>query len=279
MNKKTIIISAAVLAVILSLVIGYRTVSARKQPADSGAAAKTSVKVGCLTPFEPMLQYVKERMRDRGYDMEVVLFDANNLPAVALKDGDLDGLFHNHRPWIITFNKENNADLYMLEPYVTYGRVALYSTKHKSLEEIPDNAQIAIPGDPTNVERSLLMLQDMGFLTLGEKSGTFYSLLDIESNPKNIRLIETEISQTARTLPDVDGAICYGQRVQQAGYDANAFLYDDPEAANYQTGLVVRLEDIDQEWAKAFLDITRTEAFEKWFNDYYDGTYLYFGSR
>lgn len=276
MNKKNGIILIAVLAVILSVVVGYRAMSVRERLTDTGSGGKTSVKVGCLTPFEPMLQYVKGYMEDNGYDFEVVLFDANNLPAVALKDGDLDGLFHNHLPWIETFNKENGSDLRMAEPYVTYGRVALYSTKHKSLEEIPDNAQIAIPGDPSNIERSLIMLRDMGFLTLGEKSGAFYSLLDIEANPKNIRIIETEISQTARTLVDVDAAICYGQRVHQAGYDANVFLYDDPSAPSYPTGLVVRAEDIGQDWVRVFLDCTRTEDFKKWFNEYYAGTYLLF---
>lgn len=276
MNKKNGVILAAVLASILIAVVGYRTMFAPERQAGTEAGGKTSVKVGCLSPFEPMLQQVKECMQGKGYDFEVVLFDANNLPAVALKDGDLDGLFHNHLPWIKTFNKENESNLQMAEPYITYGRVALYSTKHKTLEEIPDNAQIAIPGDPSNIERSLLMLQGMGFVTLGEKTGAFYTLLDIESNPKNIQIIETEISQTARTLVDVDAAICYGQRVQQAGYDAGVFLYDDPAASSYPTGLVVRAEDIDQEWVAAFLDCTRTDEFKQWFNEYYAGTYLLF---
>lgn len=270
-----IIAIAVILAAVIFLVSG-RGRPMRDRQSDMDADRKNGIKVGCLTPFEPMLQRVKEHMQGEGYDFEVVLFDANNLPAIALKDGDLDGLFHNHLLWIITFNKENGSNLQMVEPYVTYGRVALYSTKHKSLKDIPDRAQIAIPGDPSNVERSLLMLRDMGFLVLREKSGKFYTLLDIADNPKNLQIIETEISQTARTLVDVDAAICYGQRVRQAGYDANVFLYDDPSAIDYPTGLVVRVEDAEKEWVKAFLRYTKTEEFKQWFNDYYSGTYLLF---
>lgn len=276
MKKISVIIAIAVILSMALYFVSGRVVPTQDRQTGKDADGKSRVRVGCLTPFEPMLQHVKKHMQNEGYDFEVVLFDANNLPAVALKDGDLDGLFHNHLPWIITFNKENGSNLQMVEPFVTYGRVALYSTKHKTLEEIPDKAQIAIPGDPSNVERSLLMLKDMGFLTLGEKSGSFYTILDVTENPKNIRIIETEISQTARTLVDVDAAICYGQRVQQAGYDANVFLYDDPAAGDYPTGLVVRSDDTEMEWVKAFLSYTKTEEFKQWFNDYYSGTYLLF---
>ncbi len=103
-------------------------------------SAKKDLKIGCLAYSEPIIQWVKEGLAPLGYKVEVVLFDANQLPATALKDGSIDGIIANHKPWIDTFSKQNNARLEMAKPYLFYSFFALYSTRHKKLEEIPQDA-------------------------------------------------------------------------------------------------------------------------------------------
>src|SRR5699024_5833 len=96
---------------------------------------KKEIKLGCLAYTEPVLQWIKEGLEPLGYNVEINMFDGNQLTATALKDGDLDGILANHKPWIETFNKENNSDLEMVEPYYFYTFFAIYSTKHNTLDE------------------------------------------------------------------------------------------------------------------------------------------------
>lgn len=199
------------------------------------------------------------------------MFDANNMPAIATKDGDLDGFIHNHLPWLNTFNKEKNSNLVILEPYLFYYRTALYSTKHKSLKEISDGAIIAIPNDPANLQNSLLFLQKLGLLTLGEKKDKFYTILDIKDNPKNIKLIETEISTTVRSITDADAVICSSVRVKDAGIDPKSFLAEDTTTANFPVGLTVDAKNAKEAWVKDAMEIIKSDAMRKSFNDLYEG--------
>jgi D-methionine transport system substrate-binding protein len=241
------------------------------------APEKKDIKLGCLAYSEPVLQWIKEGLAPLGYKVEVIMFDANQLPATALKDGSLDGIFANHRPWIQTFNKQNNCDLEMVEPYYFYSFFAIYSTKCKTLDEIPQNAKIAVPGDPTNLSRSMIILNLAGLITLNEKTGPFHTTLDIKDNPKNIKLIETEITQTARSILDVDAIISPAYYVGETGkVDPKAYLFEDPQNKDYPLGLIVKRENLDAEWAREAMKILKSDEYRKKFNDNYKGKYVLF---
>jgi D-methionine transport system substrate-binding protein len=245
--------------------------------AASAPADRKNLKLGCLAYSEPLLQWIKEGLAPLGYKVEVVMFDANQLPATALKDGSIDGIIANHRPCILTFNKQNNANLEMVKPYHFYSFFAIYSTKHKKLNDIPKNAQLAVPGDPTNLSRSLLILQKAGLMALGEKTGPFYTVLDIKDNPRKIKLIETEITQTARSIEDVDAIISPAFYVAATGkVDPRDFLFEDPQNKEFPLGLIVRSEDLDSPWAKEAVKTLRSEKYRAKFNEQYKGKYVLF---
>lgn len=240
----------------------------------SPTAEKKSLKLGCLAYSEPMLQWIKEGLVPMGYNIEIIMFDANQLPAMALKDGSVDGIIANHKPWMLTFNKENKANLEMVEPYYFYSFFAIYSVKYKKLEQIPQNARFTIPGDPTNLSRSLIILKEAGLITLKEKTGPFYTVLDIKDNPKNIKLIEAEITQTARSIQDVDAIVATAYFIAEtAKADPKVFLFEDPQNKDYPLGLIVRNEDLNSAWAKEAVKTLRSEKNRARFNEQYKGKY------
>jgi len=240
----------------------------------SPTSEKKNLKLGCMLWSEPMLQWIKEGLTPLGYNVEILMFDANQLPAVALNDGSIDGIIQNHKPWIITFNKENKANLEMVQPYYFHSFFAIYSAKYKKLEEIPQNAQFTIPGDPTNLSRSLIILREAGLITLKEKTGPFYTLLDIKDNPKNLKFIEAEITQTARSIQDVDAIVATAYFMSEtAKADPKVFLFEDPQNKDYPLGLVVRHEDVNSAWAKEAMKILRSEKNRARFNEEYKGKY------
>lgn len=261
-----------ILAICVALICVFSACSKSEQAKDD-----KHLKLGCLAYSEPMVQWIKESLEPLGYTTEVVMFDANQLPATALKDGSLDGIIANHRPWILTFNRENNCNLDMVKPYYFHSFFAIYSARYNSLEELPQDSKIAVPGDPTNMSRSLIILQEAGLITLKEKSDIFYTVMDIDDNSKNIAIIETEITQTVRSISDVDAIISTAYFVSEAAkMDPRKFLFEDPQNKDYALGLIVRSEDLESEWAKAAMKSLFSEKYRKKFEEYYKGKYTLF---
>jgi D-methionine transport system substrate-binding protein len=258
------------LAIILSLSLAACS--------DKGATQKQNkvIKLGTLSTIEPLITALKDELVAKGYKVEVVMFDANNMPAIATKDGDIDGFVHNHLPWIETFNKENNSHLTMVKPYLCYYRTAVYSLKHKSLDQLPNGAQIAVPNDPSNLERSLLTLQDLKLLTLKPKTSKFYTPLDIKENPKQIKLIETEISTTARSINDADAVICPATRIKAAGIDPNSFLAEDNTTKDYPVGLTVDAKSVEEPWVKDAMKILASDEMRAKLEKIFSGTLVFY---
>ena len=258
--------------VVIFLVVAFvlTMVGCSKSP----TGEKKNLKLGCTPTMEPMLQWIKEGLAPQGYNVEIVMFDANQLPAVALKDGSIDGIIQNHRPWMLTFNKENNANLEMVKPYYFHSFYAIYSAKYKKLDQIPQNAKFTIPNDPTNLSRGLIILKEAGLVALKEKTGSFYTLLDIKDNPKNLSFVEAEIMQTARSIQDVDAVIATAYfMAETAKADPKVFLFEDPHNKDYALGLIVRSEDPESAWAKEAVKILRSEKNRARFNELYKGRY------
>lgn len=270
--KRTIKIIAALLLVGLSAALV--TGCANKEEAKE--ADKKEFKIGCMPLNEPAVQVISDMMKEKGYKMEVVVFDGNNLPAIALKDNSIDGLMLNHLPWIKTFNEQNNSNLVMVEPYMYASIFAIYSSKHKTIEDIPKNATITISNDPDNMQRSLKLLEKVGLITLGEKKGEFFTTLDIKENKKNIKFLEVETTATASSYKDADATIGFSSVMKNAGIDAFSYIADDGQSVNFPTGLVVNEGNEKAPWAKALVECSQTKEFKDKFNEIYQGAYVLF---
>lgn len=241
---------------------------------ETSIQGKKEIEIGCMAITESIVEFLGEGLEKDGYKIKPVVFDGNHLPATALRDGDVDGVILNHLPWLKTFNKENNADLIMPEPYMYYSVNAIRSLKYSKLEDIPNGAMIAVPGDPVNLERSLEILEKTGFIKLGEKTSNFYSLVDIEDNLKDIEILETEITATTRSIEDVDAIITGATSMRDAGYDHKESLYEDPTNKDYPLGLIIENGNEQEDWVKAVLEYQETDEFQAKFNERYDQTFV-----
>jgi D-methionine transport system substrate-binding protein len=93
----------------------------------------------------------------------------------------------------------------------------LYSVKYKNINDLPNGASIAIPNDPSNGGRALLLLQAKGLITLKDGAGLTATPRDIIGNPKNFRFQELEAALLPRSLQDVDAATINGNYALEAG--------------------------------------------------------------
>ncbi|PHM61904.1 MetQ/NlpA family lipoprotein [Xenorhabdus ishibashii] len=161
------------------------------------------IKVGVIAgPELKVAEVAKQVAKDKyGLDVELTTFNDYVLPNESLSKGDIDVNVFQHKPFLDQQVKERNYKLAIVGNSFIFP-MAAYSKKIKSLDELQDGSQIAIPNDPTNQGRALLLLQKQGLLTLKEGVGLLPTILDITGNPKNLDIVQLEGPQLPRSLDD-----------------------------------------------------------------------------
>ena len=139
-----------------------------------------------------------------------------------------------------------------------------------------DGARISVPNDSTNEARALLLLQDLGLITLKEDAGLNATVIDIVDNPKNLKIIEIEAAQLARSLEDVDMAVINGNYAIQAGLNVakDAVATEDKDsvaAETFANVLVVREGDEDREDLKALASALKSDKVKQFIEETYEG--------
>ena len=180
---------------------------------------KTITVAASATPHAEILEEAKPLLEKEGYDLEVTVFDDYVRPNEVVESGEFDANYFQHIPYLESFNTERgyhlvNAAGIHVEPF------ALYSKKYKSIKDLKKKAKIAIPNDPTNEGRALLLLQEAGLITLDPKAGITATVQDITSNPKKLKFSEIEAASLPRVLADVDAAVINGNYAIPAGLSA-----------------------------------------------------------
>ncbi|MFT8212277.1 MAG: MetQ/NlpA family lipoprotein [Symbiopectobacterium sp.] len=161
------------------------------------------IKVGVIVGAEQQVAEVAQKVaKDKyGLTVELVTFNDYVLPNEALSKGDIDLNAFQHKPYLDQQIKDRGYKLVAVGNSFVYP-IAGYSKKIKSLDELQNGAQIALPNDPTNLGRSLLLLQKQGLIKLKDNVGLLPTVLDVIENPKNLKLVELEAPQLPRSLDD-----------------------------------------------------------------------------
>ena len=171
-------------------------------------------------PHAAILALIADDLAKEGITLKVVEFTDYVTPNDAVESGQIDANFFQHVPYMESFNKEKGYHLVSVvgthvEP------LALYSSKYKALADLPEGATIAIPNDPTNEGRALLLLQSAKLITLDAAAGLTATPQSVTGNEKKFKFKEIEAASLPRVLADVDGAIINGNYALPAGLTAN----------------------------------------------------------
>jgi D-methionine transport system substrate-binding protein len=213
--KKTIVTLLAVLAVVFTVNQNLYAGGSRDKAA--GAEKQTLVIGATPVPHAELLNLVKADLAAQGVDLRVIEFTDYVTPNTALIAGDLDANFFQHIPYLGS-NAEWTEKLISafgvhIEPF------GIYSLSIKNIADLKDGATIAIPNDPSNGGRALLLLQSNKIITLRAGVGLEATVRDITGNPKNLKFRELEAAQLPRSLQDVDAAAINGNYALEAGFN------------------------------------------------------------
>ena len=177
-----------------------------KNTAPAAEAVKT-IKVGVSpVPGGDLMKEIAPVLAKEGVKLESIEFSDYIQPNLALADGSLDANLFQHKPYMDDFAKEHNLKIESLVP-VFIAPIGIYSKTLKTPTDIAEGGSVAIPNDPTNGSRALLLLEHAGLIKLAADAPFLKSPADIVDNPKKLRFIEVEAAQLPRSLEDVALAV------------------------------------------------------------------------
>ncbi len=236
----------------------------------------TTIKVGASpTPHAEILAVVKDMMAEKGYALDIVEFTDYVQPNLALDSGEIDANYFQHQPYLDTMNEERGLDLVSVAA-VHYEPFGIYAGKTATIEELADGASISVPNDGSNEARALLLLEAQGLIKLNPDAGMNATVLDITENPKNIKIVEMEAAQLARTLEDVDLAVINGNYAIQAGMNATTDALaiesqDSTAATTFANILVVKAGNEEDAGIKALIECLMSDEVKSFIDSTYDG--------
>lgn len=207
-------------------------------------ASAVVLKVGASpTPHAEILAQIKPLLSKEGIDLQIIEFQDYVQPNLALAEGELNANFFQHVPYLTEFSRDHKLDLtYIAKVHIE--PMGIYSKKIKSLKELGNKATVAIPNDPTNGGRALLLLQNAKLITLRKDAGLSATELDIVKNPKGLQVKPLEAAQLPRTLADVDIAVINTNYALPANLiPAKDALFIENSNSPYANILAVRAKD------------------------------------
>lgn len=223
-------------------------------------------------PHAEILEFVRDNLAEEaGLELEIVEFTDYIQPNTALADGTVDANYYQHSVYLA--DQEAQAGYDFTEVLgVNFQPQGLYSDTVTDLAAVPEGATVAIPNDPVNGARGLLLLEEAGLITLAEDSGDVPTSLDIVDNPLGLELSEVEAAQLPRSLEDVELAAIPGNYAIEAGLNPrDALVAEQPEGSPYVIQLVTRTGNEDDPRLVTLTELLSSEEVRQFIEDTYEG--------
>jgi D-methionine transport system substrate-binding protein len=240
--------------------------------ADAIGTAARPLRVGVTAGVHAqVLERVSAVVAKQGLVLKIIEFGDFIQPNAALSTGDIDVNVYQHRPFLDQ-QIQDRGYKFAVAGRTVLTAMAVYSRKVKSLAELPNGARIAIPNDPTNGGRALLLLANNGVFKLASGSDFRATVAEIVENPKKVRFVELEAASIARALGDVDAATVTGNYAVPAGLDPiRGSLAVEPGDSIYCCLVVTRAGDEAQPWAKTLAAGYADPGVKSWVVDTFKG--------
>ena len=241
--------------------------------ASSAATSKKLTVAASPSPHAEILDnFAAPKLKKQGITLKTKEYTDYIIPNQVTSSGEVDANYFQHINYLNNYNKENGTDLVGVAA-IHYEPFGIYAGKSKDLKNIQDGAQIAVPNDPTNEGRALLLLQQEKLITLKDPDNLQATPVDIAKNPHSLKFVEVEAAAVARQLQDVDFAVINGNYAIEAGMhvkDAVAVEDKDGKAVEQYANYIVTTPDKkDDARIKALVKVLTSDDFKKYLSKTY----------
>ena len=235
----------------------------------------TKIKLGVSGTDTRIWDFVAEKAKKEGIEIEVVTFSDYVLPNTALAEKELDANAFQTVAYFDQFIKDQKLDLVPIATTVI-APMGIYSDKLKDVKEIPDGAKIAVPNDESNMGRALLLLQEAGLIGLPKDFNGLGSVNSVTENPKNLEIVPVVAAQTPRVLPDVAASVINNGVAVDAGFSPtkDSIFHESETATPYINIIAVRAEDKDNATLKRIAELYQSDDTKKFIEEEYKGNMI-----
>ncbi|HWR28579.1 MAG TPA: MetQ/NlpA family ABC transporter substrate-binding protein [Negativicutes bacterium] len=259
------------LFLVLIVAIGISGCGAASSPKNEEKVIKVGVTSG---PHAEILEQVKKVAERDGLKIQIIEFNDYVQPNATLDQGEIDANAYQHQPFLNNHLKDRGYKLVSIAKTVILP-MGIYSSKIKKLSELKDGATIAIPNDPSNAGRALLLLEKNGLIKLKPGVGAAATVLDVVDNPKKFKLKELEAALIPRAITDVDIAAINTSYAIKAGLvPTRDGLALEDSSSPYTNILVVREKDKDNPVFQKLIKAYHSEDVKKYLSSHFDGSIL-----
>ncbi len=240
----------------------------------SAQAADVVLKVAAsAVPHAEILNFVKPQLKTQGVDLQVREFSDYIQPNAAVEDKQLDANFFQHQPYLDSYNKDRKSSIVA----VPDGKVHVepfggYSKKIKAVSALKDGATVAIPNDPSNAGRALILLQKQGLIELKDPKNITATPVDIVKNPKKLKFRELEAALLPRALDDVDLALINTNYAIEAKLNPTKdALFIESADSPYANFIAARKDRANDPSIQKLVKALHTPEVKKFIQDKYQG--------
>ncbi len=225
-------------------------------------------------PHAEILEQVKPVLAKEGVTLEVRVFNDYVQPNLQVDQGQIDVNYFQTKPYLDQFNKERGTKLVPIAG-VHVEPLGAYSRRWKTLAALPAGASVAIPNEPSNGGRALLLLQKAGLIRLRNPGDPLATLADLADNPKRLQFRELEAATLPRVLDQVDLALINTNYALDAKLNPvrDALAIEDKNSP-YVNVLVGRPGAVEDARVRKLVAALRSDAVRRLIEDKYDGAVL-----
>lgn len=246
-RDRSLVVAAAVIAT--ALVIGLAISLFGGANAILGGKDATSVvTIGTTEGSADYWPVLQRSAAAEGITIKVVNFADYSQPNPALAQGQTDLNLFQHLQFLASYNVAADQNLVPVGSTQVVP-LGLYSRRYRSVEEIPPGAEVAIPNDPTNQARALLVLQQAGLIRLRDGGSVLSTPAEVDPVGTRVTVVPISAQQTVTSLPSVAAAVINNGFAMDADIDPSTAIYNDdpnsPAAQPYINAFVSRAEDKD----------------------------------
>lgn len=228
-----------------------------------------NIKIGATAgPYSDQINdSIKDLLKKSGYKVEIIEFNDYIQPNKSLDEGDIHVNVFQNQLYLDKFNEEHQMDLVSILAVPT-APIGLYAETLTDISELKEDMKITLPNDPVNLARSLLMMEEFGWITFDDDINPIRaSEKDIVENKYNLEIVPLEAAQLPRSLSDTDFAFINGNFALSSGLKLEDAVALEKTPDHYLNYVVLRSEDKDSPLAKALKDAYQSESFLQYTND------------
>ena len=234
--------------------------------------AETRLSVAATAvPHAEILEHIKPALAKDGVVLEIKVFTDYIQPNVQVAEKKIDLNFFQHKPYLDEFNKNKGTNLVSVTP-VHVEPYGAYSKKVSKVADLKNGAIIAIPNDPSNGGRALVLLEQNGLIKLKDARNILSSVKDIVENKKGFKIKELEAATLPRVLDQVDLALINTNYAIEAKLvpTRDALFIEDSKSA-YANLLVSRPDNKDSDAVKKLVAALHSADVKQFIESKYKG--------